>query len=108
MIKRKLLKASPYVFSIVGIIFMIGIMQIPLTTNLMGKIAWTGVSEAAVGSVITAIIGGLDIAAAVSAVGTALIAAAAAGPLVVACELIGRRMLIRWVKRRGLDWVISF
>ncbi len=92
-----------WVFAFFGVMATFLIMNVALL-ELYGQIKWTGVSYAAVSSIVTNIVNGASITNAVGVV----VGVALAGPIVAALTAIGRGMIIRWVRRRGIRSVVNF
>lgn len=72
-----------------------------LLIELYGQINWTGVKYATVVNILNLIVNGADIATAV----TTIVGLAAAGPIIGAIAIVGRGLLIRWIRQRGLTSV---
>lgn len=69
-----------------------------LLIELYGRINWTGVQYATVVQILQVLVNGADIATAV----TTVVGVVAAGPIIGVIAIVGRRLLVRWIKRRGI------
>ncbi|MCX0368945.1 putative cyclic bacteriocin [Clostridium perfringens] len=95
---------TPYLLCCSGILLAMVLLQSAMSMHLMGKIAWTGVNAVTVTQIINVIMNGASIGGAVAAI----VGVAAGGPITALFTAIGRGMLIKWVKRRGIKSVVSF
>jgi hypothetical protein len=69
-----------------------------LLVQLYGQINWTGVKYSAIINILNLIVNGIDISTAV----TTVVGMALAGPIIGVIAIVGRRLLIRWIKQRGI------
>lgn len=74
-----------------------------LVFNLFGYISWTGVSQAAIGSILNVILTGTSIWSAV----VAIVGAAAAGPIIALFQQLGISALRQWIRELGFSAVVS-
>jgi hypothetical protein len=79
-------------------------LETQLVTQIAGKISWTGVNTATITSILNVIMGGASVGSAVAAV----VGIAAGGPITAALTALGRGMLVKWVKKRGIKSAAKF
>lgn len=91
----------PYAAMIVGALLFLVISEVSFTTLLAGKISWTGVNGATITAILNGIVNGSSIASSVIAV----VGVAAGGPITAALTAVGRGLLIKLIKRRGIKSV---
>lgn len=94
----------PYVAMIIGALLFVVISDVSFTTLLAGKVSWAGINTATITSVLNGIMNGGSIASTVAAV----VGAAAGGPLTAALTAVGRGLLIKLIKRRGVKSVAKW
>ncbi|PTE90568.1 hypothetical protein BUY89_12655 [Staphylococcus equorum] len=91
----------PYMAMIIGALLFLVISDISFTTLLAGKISWAGINGSVITSILNGIVNGGSIANSVIAV----VGVAAGGPITAALTAVGRGVLIKLIKRRGVKSV---